>query len=49
MLHLLVGVGNNLVEGLVDTKTLMSIMSTFVLHELGIMHLVTSMEFYKTT
>ncbi len=46
-LHLLVGVGNNMVEGFVDTRTSMLIMLIVVVRELGIMHLVTSMEFYK--
>jgi hypothetical protein len=48
ILHLLVGVGNNLVEGLIKTRASMSVMSITVMHELGIMHLVISMESYKT-
>jgi len=48
-LHLLVGVGNNLVEGLVDIKASMLVMLATVVRELGIMHLVINMESYKTT
>jgi hypothetical protein len=47
--HLLVGVGHNLVEGLVDIRASMSIMSATVVCELRIMHLVINMESYKTT
>lgn len=47
-LHLLVGVGNNLVEGLVNTKTSMLVISTSVVRELGIMHSIIGMESYKT-
>jgi hypothetical protein len=36
-----------MVEGFVDTRTSMLIMLIVVVRELGIMHLVTSMEFYK--
>ncbi len=47
-LHLLVGVGNNLVEGLVNTRTSMLVISTSVVRELGIMHSIIGMESYKT-
>ncbi len=40
-------INNNLVEGLVDIRASMSIMSTIVVRELRIMHLVTSTESYK--
>ncbi len=48
-LHLLVEINNYVVEGLVDTKTFMSIMAVAVVRELGIMHLVTISKTYKTT
>ncbi len=48
-LHLLVEINNYVVEGLVDTGTSMSVMATAVVRELGIMHLVTGSETYKTT
>jgi hypothetical protein len=48
-LHLLVELNNNLFEGLVDTCASMSIMSTTLVRELGIMHLVFKFEAYKTT
>jgi hypothetical protein len=47
MLHLLVGVGNNMVEGFVDIGASMSIMSIIIVCELGIMYMVTSTKFYK--
>jgi hypothetical protein len=47
ILHLLVSVGNNLIEGLIDTRASMSIMLVTIVHELGIMHLVIGMESYK--
>jgi hypothetical protein len=37
------------VEGLVDTRASMSIMATPIVREVGIMHLVTGFETYKTT
>ncbi len=40
-------INNNLVEGLVAIRASMSIMSTIVVRELRIMHLVTSTESYK--
>jgi hypothetical protein len=48
-LHLLVELNNNLFEGLVDTNASMSIMSTIVVCELGIMHIVFKSKAYKTT
>jgi len=47
-LHFLVGINNYVVEGLVDTRTSMSIMAIAVVRELGIMHLVMGFETYKT-
>jgi predicted aspartyl protease len=47
-LHLSVEVNNYLVEGLVDTKTSMSVMAAAVVQELGLMHLVSGSEIYKT-
>ncbi len=47
-LHLLVEISNYVVEGLVDTKASMSVMAVVVVRELGMMHLVTGTETYKT-
>jgi hypothetical protein len=47
-LHLLVEVNNYIVEGLVDTGASMTIMAAAVVRELGMMHLVTGSETYKT-
>ncbi len=47
-LHFLVEINNYVVEGLVDTGVSMSIMAAAVIRELGIMHLVTGLETYKT-
>jgi predicted aspartyl protease len=47
-LHLLVDINNYVVEGLVDTGTSMSVMAVVVVRELGMMHLVTGSETYKT-
>jgi hypothetical protein len=47
-LHLLVEINNYIVEGLVDTGASMSIMAAVVVRELGMMHLVTGSETYKT-
>jgi hypothetical protein len=44
-LHLFVEIKNNLIEGLVDIGASMSIV---IVWELGIMHLVSSLESYKT-
>jgi hypothetical protein len=42
-------INNFIVEGLVDIGTLMSMLTTMVVRELGIMHLVFKSESYKTT
>jgi len=47
MLHLLVEINNNLIEGLVDTCASLSIMSTTFVRKLGIMHLIFGSESYK--
>jgi hypothetical protein len=47
-LHLLVEINNYIVEGLVDTGASMSVMAAAVVRELGMMHLVTGSETYKT-
>ncbi len=47
-LHLLVEINNYLVEGLVDTGASMSVMAAAVVRELGLMHLVSGSETYKT-
>jgi predicted aspartyl protease len=47
-LHLPVEMNSYVVEGLVDTRASMSIMAVAVVRELGIMHLVTGSETYKT-
>jgi predicted aspartyl protease len=41
-------INNYVVEGLVDIGASMSVMAAAVVRELGIMHLVTSSETYKT-
>jgi len=47
-LHLSVEVNNYLVEGLVNTRASMSVMAAAVVRELGLMHLVSGSETYKT-
>jgi hypothetical protein len=47
-LHLSVEVNQHLIEGLVDTGASMSVMAAVVVRELGLMHLVTGSEAYKT-
>jgi len=47
-LHLPVEINSYVVEGLVDTGASMSVMAIVVVRELGIMHLVTGSETYKT-
>jgi len=47
-LHLLMEVNSYLVEGLVDTGMSMSIMAVAIVRELGLMHLVSEFETYKT-
>ncbi len=46
--HLSMEVNNYLVEGLVDTGASMSVMAAVVVRELGLMHLVSGSETYKT-
>jgi predicted aspartyl protease len=48
-LHLLVEIKNYVVEGLVDTRASMFVVAATIVRELGIMHLVTGSETYKTT
>jgi predicted aspartyl protease len=48
-LHLLVETNNYVVERLVDIGASMFVMTTAIVGELGIMHLVTGFETYKTT
>jgi predicted aspartyl protease len=48
-LHLPVEISDCIIEGLVDTGASMSILAAAVVRELGIMHLVTGNESYKTT
>jgi predicted aspartyl protease len=47
-LHLSVEINSCLIEGLVDTGASMSVMATAVVRELGLMHLVSGSETYKT-
>ncbi len=47
-LHLSVEVNSYLVERLVDTGASMSVMAAAVVRELGLMHLVSGFETYKT-
>jgi hypothetical protein len=47
ILHLLIKINNNLVEGPMDTCVSMSIMVVSVVQELRIMHLVTRIKSYK--
>jgi len=47
-LHLPVEINNCVVEGLVDTGASISVLAAAVVRELGIMHLVTGNESYKT-
>jgi hypothetical protein len=48
MLHFLVEIINNLIEGLVETCVSMLVMSVALVQELGIMHLVFGSKSYKT-
>jgi predicted aspartyl protease len=48
-LHLPVEISDCIIEGLVDTGASMSVLATAVVRELGIMHLVTRNESYKTS
>jgi predicted aspartyl protease len=47
-IHLSVEINHYLIEGLVDTGASMSIMAASVVRELGLMHLVSGSETYKT-
>jgi len=47
-LHLLVEINNYVVEGLVDIRASMSVVAVVIVRELGMMHLVTGSETYKT-
>jgi predicted aspartyl protease len=47
-LHLTVEINDYLIEGLVDTGASMSIMAAAVVRELGMMHLISESETYKT-
>ncbi len=47
-LHLLVEISNCVVEGLVDTGASMFVMAVAIVRELGMIHLVTGTETYKT-
>jgi len=47
-LHLLVEIGNCVVEGLIDTGASMFVLAAAVVRELGMMHLVIGNESYKT-
>jgi hypothetical protein len=47
-LHLLVEISDCIIEGLVDTRASMSVLAAAVVRELGMMHLVTGNENYKT-
>ncbi|CAK9858982.1 unnamed protein product, partial [Sphagnum jensenii] len=47
-LHLSVEINHCLIEGLVDTGASMSVMAASMVRELGLMHLVSGSEMYKT-
>jgi len=47
-LHLSVEINSYLIEGLVDTDASMSVMAAAIVRELGLMHLVSGSETYKT-
>jgi predicted aspartyl protease len=47
-LHFLVEINGYLIEGLVDTEALMFVVAAAVVRELGMMHLVSGSETYKT-
>ncbi len=48
-LHLSVEMNDCLIEGLVDTGASMSVMAAAVVREMGMMHLISGSETYKTT
>jgi hypothetical protein len=47
-LHLLIGINNYIVEGLVHIGASMFVLVVAIVRELGIMHLVTGSKSYKT-
>ncbi len=47
-MHLSVEINSCLIEGLVDTGASMSVMAAAVVRELGLMHMVSGSETYKT-
>ncbi len=47
-MHLTVEINGYLIEGLVDTGASMSVMAAAVVRELGMMHLISESETYKT-
>jgi len=47
-LHLPIEISDCIIEGLVDTRASMSVLAAVVVRELGMMHLVTGNESYKT-
>ncbi len=48
-MHLPVEINNGMIEGLVDTGASMLVIAASIVRELGIMHLVSGHETYKTT
>ncbi len=48
-MHLPMEINNGMIEGLVDTNASMLVMAANIVQELGIMHLVSRNETYKTT
>ncbi len=47
IIHILVEMNNHIIEGLVDIGVSMLVIVTNVVKELGIVHLVTILEYYK--
>ncbi len=47
-MHLPMEINNGMIEGLVDISGSMSVMTTSIIQELGIMHLLSTHETYKT-
>jgi predicted aspartyl protease len=47
-LHLMVEINGYWIEGLVDTRASISVMAAAVVRELGMMHMVSGSETYKT-
>ncbi len=48
-MHLPIEINNGMIKGLVDTDASMSVMAANIIRKLGIMHLVSRHETYKTT